>query len=135
MITIQHVTKRYGTRTAVDDVSLTFHRGQVTLLLGANGAGKSTLLKCLLGTTGFEGSIRVGGRVPLERSQALVEQAGLSDYRDVTVGELSGGLRQRLGFALALVTNPSILVLDEPAASLDSASRRWQKKINRSKKR
>jgi ABC-type multidrug transport system ATPase subunit/ABC-type transport system involved in multi-copper enzyme maturation permease subunit/mono/diheme cytochrome c family protein len=165
MITIQHVTKRYGTRTAVDDVSLTFHRGQVTLLLGANGAGKSTLLKCLLGTTGFEGSIRVGGRdplgegcavrsligympqsgglhqdltvaqtmrfyseirgVPLERSQALVEQAGLSDYRDVTVGELSGGLRQRLGFALALVTNPSILVLDEPAASLDSASRRW----------
>jgi Cu-processing system permease protein len=41
------------------------------------------------------------------------------------VGELSGGMRQRLGFALALLPDPAILVLDEPSSSLDAASRRW----------
>ena len=165
MITIEHVSKRYGNRAALSDVSLTLNHGEVTLLLGANGAGKSTLLKCILGTTAFDGSIGVDGRNPLadgcsvrsligympqngglhpdltvtqtmrfyaairrvphDRSAALLEQAGLGGHVESRVGELSGGLRQRLGFALALLTDPSVLVLDEPAASLDSSSRQW----------
>ena len=48
-----------------------------------------------------------------------------SSTRRRKVGELSGGMRQRLGFALALLTDPAILVLDEPSASLDTASRSW----------
>jgi Cu-processing system permease protein len=165
MITLQHVSKHYGNRAALSDVSLTVERGRVTVLLGANGAGKSTLLKCLLGTTAFVGRILVDGRDPLadgravrsligympqsgglhadltvaqtmrfysairrvpnERSGALLDEAGLGGHVDVKVGELSGGLRQRLGFALALLTDPAILVLDEPTASLDASSRRW----------
>jgi ABC-type Mn2+/Zn2+ transport system ATPase subunit/ABC-type transport system involved in multi-copper enzyme maturation permease subunit len=64
-------------------------------------------------------------RVPVGRGRQLVEQAGLGAHLDTRVGELSGGMRQRLGFALALLADPQILVLDEPSASLDTASRQW----------
>ena len=59
------------------------------------------------------------------RAAALLEEAGLATHASTRVDELSGGMRQRLGFALALLTDPPILVLDEPSASLDAASRLW----------
>ena len=59
------------------------------------------------------------------RGEALLEEAGLSGHAQALVGDLSGGMRQRLGFALALLTDPAILVLDEPSASLDAQSRDW----------
>ncbi|MDQ3168930.1 MAG: ABC transporter permease subunit [Acidobacteriota bacterium] len=165
MITLDHVSKRFGARLALDDVSLEFTPGEITLLLGSNGAGKSTLLRCLLGICDYDGSIRVGGLDPLEdgctvrsligympqagglhpdltvaqtielyseirsvepaRGSQLIDEAGLGDHRHVRVGDLSGGLQQRLGFALALLTDPPVLVLDEPSSSLDAASREW----------
>ena len=64
-------------------------------------------------------------RAPRERCAVLLEEAGLNGHASVRVGDLSGGMRQRLGFSLALVTDPHILVLDEPSASLDAASRQW----------
>lgn len=63
--------------------------------------------------------------VPGDRADTLIEEAGLAEHRCASVGDLSGGMRQRLGFALALLTDPQILVLDEPSASLDTASRAW----------
>lgn len=64
-------------------------------------------------------------RAPRARGEVLLQEAGLSGHVDALVGDLSGGLRQRLGFALALLTDPAILVLDEPIASLDLQSRQW----------
>ena len=64
-------------------------------------------------------------RAPRERTSGLIREAGLAERASTRVGDLSGGLRQRLGFAVALITNPRILVLDEPSASLDADSRRW----------
>ena len=65
-------------------------------------------------------------RAPRERCAVLLEEAGSERPRVSTqVGDLSGGMRQRLGFSLALLTDPHILVLDEPSASLDAASRQW----------
>lgn len=165
MISIEHVTKRFGARVALDDVSLEFRAGEVTLLLGSNGAGKSTLLRCVLGINDYEGTIRVANLDPLNdgcavrsligympqtgglhpdltvtqtldlyaairgvapaRGAALLEEAGLGAHAHVRVGDLSGGMQQRLGFALALLTDPPVLVLDEPSASLDAASRTW----------
>ena len=64
-------------------------------------------------------------QAPVDRADALLREAGLGEHLDTRVGELSGGMRQRLGFALALLPNPRILVLDEPSSSLDAASRHW----------
>ncbi len=165
MIAIQHVSKQYGRRRALDDVSFDAPSGTITLLLGANGAGKSTLLRCVLGLVDFEGSIRVDGLdprtsgvdvrsrigympqngalhpdltvsetvafyadvrgVPRDRGLARLAEAGLQGEAGTRVGDLSGGMRQRLGFAIALLTDPAILILDEPSSSLDAASRHW----------
>ncbi|MHA3836048.1 ABC transporter ATP-binding protein [Terrabacter sp. AAH1] len=49
MIEVHHLTKRYGTRTAVDDLTFTVQPGRVTGFLGPNGAGKSTTMRAILG--------------------------------------------------------------------------------------
>ena len=48
-ITIRHLIKKYGTKTAVDDISFDVEAGSVFALLGSNGAGKTTTVKCLCG--------------------------------------------------------------------------------------
>jgi ABC-2 type transport system ATP-binding protein len=50
-IEVRHLTKKYGSRTAVDDVSFTVRRGSIVGLLGPNGAGKSTTLRAIVGLT------------------------------------------------------------------------------------
>jgi Cu-processing system permease protein len=60
-----------------------------------------------------------------DRIEVLVRESGLQAFAQTKVAELSGGLRQRLAFAVALLTDPRVLILDEPSASLDAASREW----------
>jgi ABC-2 type transport system ATP-binding protein len=63
MITIQGLTKRYGAKTAVDDITCTIEPGRVTGFLGPNGAGKSTTLRALLGLIRpTSGTATFGGR-------------------------------------------------------------------------
>src|SRR5690606_3708838 len=63
MITIENLTKRYGTFLAVDDVSFTARPGRVTGFLGPNGAGKSTTMRVMVGLTpATQGSAFVNGR-------------------------------------------------------------------------
>jgi ABC-type Mn2+/Zn2+ transport system ATPase subunit/ABC-type transport system involved in multi-copper enzyme maturation permease subunit len=64
-------------------------------------------------------------RVSHDRIGPLLAEAGLAGETSTRVGDLSGGMRQRLGFALALLSDPPVLVLDEPSASLDARSRHW----------
>src|SRR5689334_16694358 len=76
MIDAVNLSKRYGTRLVVDDLSFTVRPGRVTGFLGPNGAGKSTTMRMILGLdrpTG--GSVTIGGR-PYRRIHRPLRQVG-----------------------------------------------------------
>ncbi len=58
-----------------------------------------------------------------ERAAQLTERAGLSAARDRLAGQLSGGMRQKLGVIAALLHRPDLLILDEPSTGVDPVSR------------
>ena len=93
MIEVSHLTKKYGSRLAVDDVSFTVEDGQIYGLLGPNGAGKSTIMNILTGyLSATSGQVTVAGHPLPEEADAakacvgyLPEQPPL--YPEMTVQE------------------------------------------------
>ena len=177
-LSIDNVTVRYGTVTAVSAVSLSVEPGQVVGLVGPNGAGKTSLIDAVTGFTPassgliklgdvvvtgwgpgklarhglgrcfqslelFEDMtveenllaagddrnpssyltdlIRPGTRRLTPAAAAAVEEFGLASELSSLPGELPAGRRRLVGLARAVAARPSVLLLDEPAAGLDSA--------------
>ena len=146
------VRKNYGTRAALDGVTLGIARGELVALLGANGAGKTTTLEILLGLrrqdsgtvqlaaastgvtpqeTGMPQNLRVGeilefvvSHYRTNRAQEVLEAFGLSASVKRQTGALSGGQLRRLALALAFAGEPELVVLDEPTTGLDVEARR-----------
>ena len=133
-------------KTALNRISLTLTPG-IYGLLGPNGAGKSTLMKIITGNMQpsggkvlFNGSdIKELGREYRDRlgympqqqglynqftgRRFLLEQMNLTEVADRKISGYSGGMKQRLLIAQAVMNSPDILVLDEPTAGLDPKER------------
>ena len=71
----------------------------------------------------FAGVYGLSGRALAERMEELFEQVGLIEQRKVQAGSLSGGMKQRLALACALVHSPQLVFLDEPTAGVDPSQR------------
>lgn len=69
------------------------------------------------------GSFGLRGEALHRRADPLLERAGLGDARDRLASHLSGGMRNKLGFCLAMLGEPELLALDEPTTGVDPASR------------
>jgi ABC-type multidrug transport system ATPase subunit len=85
VITVSELTRRFGTKTALDSVSLSIPRGAVYGLVGENGAGKTTLIKHILGLLRAQtGSVRVFGLDPVADPVGVLSRIGyLSEERDL----------------------------------------------------
>jgi D-xylose transport system ATP-binding protein len=86
-LAMRNGTKRFGGVTALDDVTIEVHRGEVLALLGDNGAGKSTLIKCLTGVHRLDaGSIEMDGEAVRIDSPAAARAQGIETvYQDLAL--------------------------------------------------
>jgi ABC-2 type transport system ATP-binding protein len=170
------LTKTYGAHTALHNLTLTVHCGEVFGYIGPNGAGKTTTFRILAGlldpTSGkaviagkdvtgnkdlikqvvgylpdnfgvypslrvweyldfFAAAYRIPRKDRKDRIDYCLQIANAGEFRDKLVGALSRGMKQRVGIAKTLLHDPQVIILDEPAATIDPRARVEMRKLLR----
>ena len=149
LIRARGVAIRFGARSILEDVDCAVAPGEIVTLIGPNGAGKTTLVRVLLGllrpgrgsverrrglSIGYvpqrmsieptlplsvAGFLALGRRSTRAAYRAALDEVGVARLLDVPVQQISGGEFQRVMLARALLREPDLLVLDEPAHGRD----------------
>lgn len=168
-ISTKNLSQKFGSATAVDQLTLTVKQGEIFGLLGPDGAGKTTIMRLLAGlmvpsagdawvygfnTVDETDQLRnfisympqrfglyldltvqenidfyadlynVPKNVRKEKTPELLEFSNMTPFRDRQARNLSGGMKQKLALACALIHTPRVLLLDEPTNGVDPLSRR-----------
>ena len=168
-ISLDKVTKDFGTVRALEEINLVVEPNQVFGFIGPDGAGKTTAMRILSTvmrpTSGaasvfgydvvnnpwpikhrigympqtfslyrdlsvaeniafYAGIYRVSKHLMSERIKWLLDFTGLGPFTDRVAMNLSGGMKQKLALACALIHEPDLLLLDEPTTGVDPLSRR-----------
>ena len=164
LLEIKEVSKSFGAKKVLDNLSLELYPGEIVGLVGRSGCGKSTLIKILVGyyrpdggkiifngrdvtrhfnkvkeivgyttqensfyekLTVYENMVyysnlyNISFRARRERINYLLKSVELYSSKDVLAGNISGGMKRRLDFAISLLHNPKLVILDEPTTGLD----------------
>lgn len=145
----EHIQKSYGSNHVLKGVDFAVAPGTLVGVVGENGSGKSTLLQILAGELAAnEGDVMVDGSIgycpqqpvinesltvgehlayfkeaykmtDTKYAEHLLDELHFRKFKDEKAGNLSGGTRQKLNLTLALMHQPSILLLDEPYQGFD----------------
>lgn len=147
---VKALRKSYGKKEVLKGIDLCIRKGDIFALLGVNGAGKTTTLECIEGLRKYDGgSIAIKGRMGIQLQSAslpayikgmeavrlfakwnrisvdtsMLAALGVNSLADRQYKEMSTGQKRRLHLALALISDPDIVFLDEPTAGLDIEGR------------
>ncbi len=160
ILEMKNISKKFGNRQVLKNISFSIEEGEVVGFVGSNGAGKTTTLKVLANLIfPDEGTVVINGHnlfsereealsciggiienpglysflsgrdnlnfiknlrnVSDEKMDSIIEYIGLSSRINDTVKNYSLGMKQRLALGMSLLTDPKLLILDEPTNGLD----------------
>lgn len=150
VIQVHELKKSYGSHMVLKGLNFQIASGEIFALLGVNGAGKTTALECIEGLRKYDnGTITVNGKMGIQLQSSslpahikpmeavtlfakwnktgldfqMLHALGIQEMEKRQYAQLSTGQKRRLQLALALISNPDIIFLDEPTAGLDVEGR------------